>query len=90
MQPLASSSELLLADPFFREKHMYHEWESNLRPPGYLSGVLTTAPSRQPTLDTLSIQPSQQKQVILRTGFDSNVFFSGVLQFQLLRSLTLC
>ena len=34
------------------------------------------------------IQPSQPKQAIIRTGFDFNVFFSGVLQFQLVRSLT--
>ena len=26
MQPLASSSELLLADPFLSEKHMYREY----------------------------------------------------------------
>ena len=34
------------------------------------------------------IQPSQPKQAIFRTGFDFTVFFSGILQFQLVRSLT--
>ena len=33
------------------------------------------------------IQPFQPKQAIFRTGFDFNVFFSGVLEFQLVRSL---
>ena len=43
---------------------------------------------RMDTYGWVSIQPSQPKQAILRTGFDFNVFFSGVLQFQLVQSLT--
>ena len=43
---------------------------------------------RMDTYGWVSIQPSQPKQAILRTGFDFNVFFNGVLQFQLVRSLT--
>ena len=42
---------------------------------------------RMDTYGWVSIQPSQPKQAIMRTGFDFNVFFSGVLQFQLVRSL---
>ena len=42
-----SDSELLTA-PILNEKNMCREWESNPRNPGYKSGVLTTAPSRQP------------------------------------------
>ena len=34
------------------------------------------------------IQPSQPKQAIFRNGFDFTVFFSGILQFHLVRSLT--
>ena len=34
------------------------------------------------------IQPSHSKKAIFRTGFDFTVFFSGILQFQLVRSLT--
>ena len=34
------------------------------------------------------IQPSHSKRAIFRTGFDFTVFFSGSLQFQLVRSLT--
>ena len=43
---------------------------------------------RMDTYGWVSTQPSQPKQAILRTGFDFNVFFSGILQFQLVRSLT--
>ena len=43
---------------------------------------------RMGTYGWVSIQPSQLKQANLRTGFDVNVFFRGVLQFQLVRSLT--
>ena len=42
---------------------------------------------RMDTYGWVSIQSSQLKQANLRTGFDVNVFFSGVLQFQLVRSL---
>ena len=44
--------------------------------------------SRMDTSGWVSIQPSQPKQAILRTDFDFNVFFSGVVRFQLVRSLT--
>ena len=40
------------------------------------------------TYGWVSIQPSKTKQAILWTGLDFNVFFSGVLQFQLVQSLT--
>ena len=36
----------------------------------------------------IPILPSHPKQATIRTGFDFYVFFSGVLQFQLVRSLT--
>ena len=39
------------------------------------------------TYGWVSIQPSQPKQAIFRTGFDFNVFFSGILQFQLVIGL---
>ena len=40
------------------------------------------------TYGWVPIQPSQPKQAIFRTGFDFTVFFSGILQFQLVQSLT--
>ena len=43
---------------------------------------------RMGTYGWVSIQPSQLKQANLRTGLNLNVFFSGGLQFQLVRSLT--
>ena len=43
---------------------------------------------RMGTYGWVSIQPSQLKLANLRTGFAVNVFFSGVLEFQLVRSLT--
>ena len=43
---------------------------------------------RMGTYGWVSIQPSQLKQANPRTSFDVNVFFSGVLQFQLVWSLT--
>ena len=40
------------------------------------------------TYGWVSLRPFQPKQAILRTGFDFDVFFCKVLQFQLVRSLT--
>ena len=43
---------------------------------------------RMDTYGWVSIQPYQPKQAIFRTGFNFNVFFNGVLQFQLVQSLS--
>ena len=43
---------------------------------------------KEGTYGWVPIRPSKPKQAIFRTGFDFTVFFSGILQFQLVRSLT--
>ena len=82
----------------FCSAHFYWSWQNCRRSCGFCSGKHSTPKflpvqsiyvgSKDGTYGWVPIQPSQPKQAVFRTGFDFTVFFSGILQFQLVRSLT--
>ena len=68
--------------------------------PGVVAGLCESIAGPHQLIAARKTQPAQsnkkkekerkkeKEKAILRTGFDFNAFFSGVLQFQLVRSLT--
>ena len=68
---VVTSQYEILTDPFWMKKHICCEWESNPRSLDYMSGVLTTAPSRQPCW-----KQSNQRGDLLAAGLP------GVLSFR--------
>ena len=60
---VVTSQYEILTDPFWMKKHICREWESNPRSLDYMSGVLTTAPSRQPCW-----KQSNQRDDLLAAG----------------------
>ena len=63
---VVTSQYEILTDPFWVKKHICREWESNPRSLDYMSGVLTTAPSRQPCW-----KQSNQRGDLLAAGLPS-------------------